>query len=231
MTMRNWTRTLLGVTAATLLAVPQAAQADWFGHKEELQIEESIVLDDVKGLDVLFRVGELHIENGPDGVIEIEGAIAIKSHNRERMERALAELELEIEENAKIISITLPESGYGKDYEIDLTIRVPRDLELYIEMNVGELTADIEVPAKAHFDLDVGELAIELPSGTAARVNASVSIGDVEVSGFDDRSGESKRKHLLGARFQGTLGDAEMADAHRLTAQVHVGEVSLEGRS
>ena len=85
------------------------------------------------------------------------------------------------------------------------------------------------MPTSARFDLGIGELDINFPEGTAAHVNASVGIGEVEVDGFDVQGSTSRRRHLLGARYDGTIGDSATADGYRLRADVNIGEVSVEG--
>ena len=62
-------------------------------------------------------------------------------------------------------------------------MRVPEGIDLDVSPGVGELTAEIEMPASARFDLGIGELDIEIPEDTAAQVNASAAIGEVSVKG------------------------------------------------
>ena len=163
-------------------------------------------------------------------MIEVEGTVAIKRHKRERLERALAKLELKVEAG-DTISLSLPMSDNGKDYKIDLTVRVPRDLDLAVEMNVGKLNLDIEAPSRARVDLNIGELTVVMPRNTAAQIDARVNIGDLDVRGFDHKSRAWNEKRLLGAKFEGTLGDVDMAKAHQFNAKVNIGEVSIVGRN
>ena len=230
MIAKSWKIGLVGVAAVALFLAAPAVQAAWFGHEEKKEVDESIPLDGADKINISFSVGELEIVHGPDDTIEIEGKIIIKSHNRRRIERLLEELELDIE-TGDTISITLPSSGMGKNYRIELTVRVPRGIDLDVELKVGELKAEIEMPTSARFDLNVGELEIRMPRSTAAEVHASVSIGEVEVEGFDEHSTSSRRRHLLGASYEGAIGGNEAATERRLTAEVNIGEVSLKGRS
>ena len=50
------------------------------------------------------------------------------------------------------------------------------------------------------------------------------------VGGFDEHSPFSRQRHLLGASYEGASGENEAATEKRLTADVNVGEVSVEGR-
>ncbi len=229
MIRKSWNIGVLGVAAFVLFLAAPAVQADWFGFEEKKEVSESIPLDGADKIKIDFAVGELEIVHGPDDAIEIEGNIFIKSHNRRRIERLVEDLELDIK-TGDTISITLPSSGMGKNYGVELTIRVPRGLDLDVELNVGELKAEIEMPASARFEVNVGELEIRMPRSTATEVHASVSIGEVEVEGFDEHSTSSRRRHLLGASYDGVIGDNEAATDRRLTADVNIGEVSLEGR-
>ena len=229
MSTKSWKIGVLGLAAVVLFLAAPVVQADWFGDEEKKEVSESIPLDGADKIRINFSVGELEIVHGPDDVIEVEGTITIKSHNRRRIERMLAELELDIE-TGDTISISLPSSGMGKNYGIELTVRVPRGVDLDVGLNVGELKAEIEMPALAKFNVNVGELEIRMPRSTATEVRASASIGEVEVDGFDEHSTSSRRRHLLGASYKGAIGDHEAATESRLTAEVNVGEVSLEGR-
>ncbi len=230
MIAKSWKVGLLGAAAVALFLATPAVQAAWFGSEEKKEVDESIPLDGADKINISFSVGELEIVHGPNDTIEIEGKITIKSHNRRRIERLLENLELDIE-TGDTISITLPKSGMGKNYRIELTIRVPRGVDLDVELKVGELKAEIEMPASARFDVNVGELEIQMPRSTAAEVHATVSIGEVEVEGFDEHSATSRRRHLLGASYRGAIGENEAATERRLTAEVNIGEVSLKGRS
>ena len=230
MIAKSWKIGVLGVAAVALFLAAPAVQAAWLGSEEKMEVDQSIPLDGADKIRIRFSVGELEIVHGPDEVIEIEGTITIKSHNRRRIERLLEDLELDIE-TGDTISITLPSSGMGKNYRIELTVRVPRGIDLDVELKVGELKAEIEMPVSARFDVNVGELAIRMPRSTATEVRASVSIGEVEVEGFDEHSTSSRRRHLLGASYEGVIGENEAAAERRLTAKVNVGEVSLKGRS
>ena len=230
MIAKSWKIGLVGVAAVALFLAAPAVQAAWFGHEEKKEVDESIPLDGADKINISFSVGELEIVHGPDDTIEIEGKITIKSHNRRRIERLLEELELDIE-TGDTISITLPKSGMGKKYRIELTVRVPRGIDLDVGLKVGVLKAEIEMPASARFEVNVGELAIRMPRSTSAEVYASVSIGEVEVEGFDEHGASSRRRHLLGASYEGAIGEDEAATERRLRAEVNIGEVSVKGRS
>ncbi|MCH8203664.1 MAG: hypothetical protein IID09_00780 [Candidatus Hydrogenedentes bacterium] len=230
MIAKSWKIGLVGVAAVALFLAAPAVQAAWFGSEEKKEVDESIPLDGADKINISFSVGELEIVHGPDDTIEIEGKITIKSHNRRRIERLLEELELDIE-TGDTISITLPKSGMGKNYGIELTVRVPRGVDLDVGLKVGVLKAEIEMPASARFEVNVGELAIRMPRSTSAEVYASVSIGEVEVEGFDEHGASSRRRHLLGASYEGAIGENEAATERRLRAEVNIGEVSVKGRS
>lgn len=162
MNAKSWLLGIAGIFGACTFALfltGSAVQANWTGNEEKKAIDESIPLDGADKIEVDFAVGELKIVHGPDDVIEVEGNIIIKARNRKKVERMLEELALEVE-TGDTIEIGLASPGFAKKCSVELTVRVPKGVDLDVELNVGELKAEIEMPASAEFAVNVGEVSV-----------------------------------------------------------------------
>lgn len=220
---------LIGTSLAFMLAlIVQGTDAQAREIELEKDVEITIDIAGAQRINIDFSVGEVEIQNGPPGQIKIEGGLKVKGRNRGRVEEALEELDFEIETGEEIL-VTLPKSGRGLDYRVDLVITLPAGLELDIELAVGTLKAEIELPEEARFELHVGEIELKVPEESAAEVKASAHVGDVDIRGFDEVRGDSRRRLLVGAKFNGGIGPRDEAAKRHLELNINVGSVSLRG--
>ena len=220
---------LIGTSLAFMLAlIVQGTDAQAREVELEKDVEMTIDITGAQRINIDFSVGEVEIRNGPLGEIKIEGELKVKGRNHRRVEEALEELDFEIE-TGDDVSVSLPKSGRGLGYRVDLVITLPAGLELDIELAVGTLKAEIELPKEARFELRVGEIELKVPAESAAKVKASTHIGDVVVRGFEEVRGDKGRRLLVGAKFDGGIGPREEAAKNHLEMNINVGSVSLRG--
>ena len=219
----------IGTTLVFVLAlIVQGTDAQAREVELEKDVEMTIDITGAQRITIDFSVGEVEIRNGPAGQIKIEGELKVKGRNRDRVEEALEELDFEIETGEDVL-VTLPKSGRGIDYRVELVITLPTGLELDIELAVGTLKAEIELPYEARFELHVGEIELEVPEESAAEVKASARVGDVVIRGFDEVRGDSGLRWLVGAKFNGGIGPRDEAAKRHLELSIKVGSVSLRG--
>lgn len=229
---------ILGAIAACGLFFAQfgdSALAVSFSNskEEEKSVSQSVEVRDVRRIEIEFSVGEIEIRQGEAREVKVKGNVKVKGKRRAKVAEALEAVKIEISGDRDLkIRLDRPakfRSGY--QYSVDLHILVPIGVDLDVELNVGKLRAQLELPQKARFRVNVGELRLVLPRSSAAHVDADVNVGDVRISGFEEQNRRPRRRSLVGARFQGVIGDRDAARDRNLKLSVNVGEIVVRGRN
>ncbi len=209
--MKYFRRMVLGLLLA---AAPSLAG-------EERQIEATFPIDSVEGIHLDFAVAELKIEGTSGKQIEVELLADCRLETSD-CEKTLADLFLDHRRHGKSFYLELdgyPRWGKSK-IDLDGTIRVPRKLEVDVELGVGEL--DIEGLARdLHVELGVGEVNLWLDKKTLRSIDLDAGVGEVELHGTDDTH-KARRSMLVGAEIHWGEGSGES----RVFVEVGVGEVS-----
>ncbi|MDH3744664.1 MAG: hypothetical protein OES47_06130 [Acidobacteriota bacterium] len=211
-------RTLHKITAISLVAVLIALPAT---ADEEREIAGSYEVESLEGVHLDFAVAELRIEGSDGNRIEVE-LVADCRMLASDCEETLDALFLDDRRHGKSFYLELdgfPRWGKGK-IDLEGTIRVPRGLDVDVELGVGEL--DIEGLSKdLHVELGVGEVNLWLTKSALRSVDLDAGVGEVELHGTDADQ-RARRSMLVGAEIHWAEGPGKS----RVFVEVGVGEVT-----
>lgn len=214
------------VACLFLVLLSYPAVADRYELDKDVRVAASAA--DTKTFVIDFGVGELEIRQEDRDDIEVKGEVTAKGGRLKKVEAALEEARVVVE-SGETTTISLTEEPGWVDYSIDLKILIPRGTDLDVHLGVGELEAILADFKDANFQLGVGELQIDMPNEMEALIEAHVRVGEVYVGRFDEQQGESRRKHLVGAFFDGAVGEAGYGATRSLSARTGVGSVEIRG--
>lgn len=185
--MRTLTSNLIAGAALAALALPASAAV------EVRRLEDAVAVAGQRLVAIDAPVGTVRVEAGPAGRIEIAAAVSCSRLSRRC--RELAE-DLELVTRARGSSVEIAFEGYpnasiGGVPKLDVTVRMPPELDLELELGVGDvriagITGDLAV------DLGVGDVEIRVPEAAVRSVALDVGVGGAEIDPEprgSDRSG------------------------------------------
>lgn len=187
------------IAALTLLALlaPTAASA-WWGDDCDLTDarDASVELAGATEIEVLARAGSLRIE-GMDGLDRVEAEGEACSSDRELLD----EIRIEVTRHRERIRVEarIPERR-RESGRLDLEVRVPRGVRLFVEDSSGEL----EIRGVGPLELEDGSGAIRL-TDIDGDLRIEDGSGEIEVDGvtgsvrITDGSGEIDVRDVAGS--------------------------------
>jgi hypothetical protein len=166
--------------------------------------------------------GEMFVDGWDKNEVEVTVIKAIKaSDTPEDQERARHKLETVNITASKqsadtiLIASSLP---FRKNLDLVYRIKVPRESDLFIKHDIGEVTVD-GVLGDLEITSRIGEISVNLQDGREYNIDAKVKIGEVQ-SAF---SGKSKRSYLLSEKFSRD----DRTESHRVYLRVGIGEIAI----
>ncbi len=202
--------------AVALTAGPAAADTVIRTIERSFDVtEEHVVVLDVP-------IGEIHVEPGSRGRVEVEVIVSCGSRSSRCRERAE---EVELDDSLRRRSLSLEISGQSNKLtsrpSLEVHLRLPAASGLEIDLGVGEidvsgLRGDLEI------DLGVGEVRISADEDVIGSVELAAGVGDVDLR--PRRSSQSDSGFLfLGNELYWGDGPGE---AH-LSVDVGVGDAQV----
>lgn len=235
-----------GVSQAARLT-PWRTEGGWqLGQVEaSRQISQRFDVAGPLALDLQLNVGDVRIEEGSEGQVEIQGTAYAWGSDRAAAEARLQEYKITLEQpNSGRIVIRSEGnwSGQARTPKADLVITLPRradvrasvgvgnlrlaDVEgkLDLQVNVGDLQARRITPtASSNLTTNVGTLTVQLPHSAALRLDARTNVGSVRCE--PDLQDVETDSSLVGKSLRGRLGDDPTIT---LTLRVNTGDIHVE---
>jgi hypothetical protein len=162
-----------------------------------------------------FPIGELRVIPADGSRVRFDLRVRCKGRSDERCAELANRLRLESDDTGETLSLKL--EGYPKWLRKGFTamgeLRVPRALDVRIEMGVGQL--EIEgLAGDLDVDLGVGQAEVRVPRASVREVSVDTGVGDASIQGAGASSASSR---FLGTRVSWTQGRG------RSDVRVHVG--------
>lgn len=207
------------IVVAVLLSFVASASA-FAGARRE--VSESFALDGATQLRVELEVGELIIEATDGDRVEVDLDLRCHSHSA-TCERRLEYIE--ILESRRPDRLDVMFDGIGKTtvhkMEVEAVVRVPRHLELIVDMDIGEL--DITGTERDVFvEMAIGEVRLWLEESEVGSVFLDAGIGESALYGAE-ASAHSSRPFLIGSELEWEAGGG----SSEVVVDLGIGEISV----
>jgi hypothetical protein len=185
------------------------------------EITRSFPVDEQSAIRLDMPVAEVKVVGSSSTSVEAEFTATCK---RDRdCEEVLGNLDFESHGSRNTLRIDLvgyPKWGKGR-VELEGVVRVPRGMEIEVELGVGELeikdlTGDLRV------ELGVGEINAWIDKDKTRAVTLDAGVGEVELYGAGTRL-EGRRSMLVGSEVHWDEGPGQS----RVFLEVGVGEISV----
>ena len=185
------------------------------------ELERSFPVQDQKAVRIDIPVAEIEVTSGGSSAVEAElTATCKRDHDCGEI---LDKLDFETHGSRNTLRIDLvgyPKWGKGR-VEIEGVVRVPKGLEVELEIGVGELEIK-ELADDLRVELGVGEINAWFDKRTVRTVTLDAGVGEVELYGAGKRL-EGRRSMLVGSEAHWDEGPGSA----RVFLEVGVGEISV----
>ncbi|MBI1785399.1 hypothetical protein HYR69_09670, partial [Candidatus Sumerlaeota bacterium] len=112
-------------------------------------------------------------------------------------------------------------------YEADLTVGVPRNINLRVVVGEGSLKGDIQLPLMSDFQVLTGDIELKLPKNSSAYVHMENNFAEeFVIEGFDRMTGKPILQ-LTHEEFTGSIGAPINFLGNRLEARVNSGKLII----
>lgn len=183
------TISLILMIAVGLLSIAGCSRESFNMMKEATTTRhETIALDDGSPvlLDVRNGVGEVLVRGAETDHIEVEYRLTAYGKTQADADRELETMSVTFSHEADAVMINAVQekrSFQGQANKVDLTITVPRAINLLIENNVGTVEArSLRTPEQLQISTNVGEIVLrEIEAAPQTRVTGNV--GDITFEG------------------------------------------------
>jgi hypothetical protein len=167
----------LVLAACLMVAVPALAAA----APTEIPIDR-VSLPAGKSVHLKFPVGDLRVEASTGSKVELEITARCKGWGQDDCEDRARRIHVESDDSGGRTDLEV--KGYPKfhagDFNLRGVLRVPANLDLDLEMGVGDLrVADVE--GDLHVELGVGNAEIRAASRAIRSVDVAAGVGDADV--------------------------------------------------
>jgi hypothetical protein len=164
--------------------------------------------------------GSVHFKGvGAGEGVSVSGTRRVGSDTREDAEAHLAMLEVLIrEDGAELLVESKHPKLDGRNYEVDYTVSLPRDMKVQVENTNGDVTledladdavvqlangtvkADLTLPPMGLIDLFTvnGDIDLEVQKDASARFEATLTNGQITTSNLDLRDRVATKRTLAG---------------------------------
>ncbi len=207
------------VAITFVLACLAATVASAGAHHE---IREAFALDGASEVQIELEIGELVVETSDSGSVEVELRLRCRSDSP-TCERQLERVEVVDERRSERLLVTFDgiSKSSSRRMEVDATIHMPADVELSVDMGIGEL--DITGPERdVYVDMGIGEVRLWLDESAVGAVYLDAGIGEATLYGTADHA-ESSRPFLIGSELEWEAGSGSA----EVVVDLGIGEISV----
>lgn len=199
-----------------LLVLPAAAAGG-----EIREIGGSFPIEEQNAIRIDMPVAEVEVLGIAGRTVEVEFTATCKrDHHCKEVLEDLAFESHGSRNTLRVDFVGYPKWGKGR-VELEGVIRVPRDMEIEIELGVGELEIK-DLAADLRVELGVGEVNAWIDKKHTRSVTLDAGVGEVELYGAGTRI-EGRRSMLVGSEVYWDEGQG----AARVFLEVGVGEISV----
>lgn len=199
-----------------LVALSQAAAGG-----EVREINRSFTLEKQTSIRIDIPVAEVSVVGIDGRTVEAEFTATCKRESD--CDDVLKHLDFESHGSQRLLRVDFvgyPKWGKGR-LELEGVVRVPKSVEVEIELGVGELEIK-ELENSVRVELGVGEINAWISRATTRSVTLDAGVGEVELYGTDRRV-EGRRSMLVGSEVHWAEGPGKA----RVFLEVGVGEISV----
>jgi len=186
-------------------------------YRHEASTERTMNLDIQPGQTVEIRLpaGDLIITGGFDGG-RVEAEVRLRGASPDALQEKLREWSLLVEQMETGVRIIAPELEAGIDQTVDLTLQLPRQVNLVVQTERGDIRVE-KLDGELRLHTKSGDLSLHHITGAVA---ATTVRGDIYL------------EHFKGARVQIDTqnGDLYLRDAEAEQVRLHAtrGDISIE---
>lgn len=223
----RWASWALLVTALLVGSFIACGGGQSLEFQAEKPISRVIPAAETEMLDLRFRTGSIRINPCDTDEIKVEGKVYVSTTDQATAKLKSEEVDIQATPPGKVTILDLPESTDGIEYEIELDIAVPRDIDLRVVLGSGDVETNLELPNRTDVQLGSGGIKVNLPKDFSAQINAKSNMGDVTVEGFETKTGEVRRQ-LIYSEFNGAVG-TEWLGGKKVELSVNSGSILIQG--
>lgn len=233
-------RPLRALALALALLAPAAANGCSVG-RAFVSIGEVELTRDVAGVDQLrirTNVGDVDVRTHEAERIEVRAQVSVPHDRAEELAPASAarDVRLDLQDGVLTLANAHIDDADDDDWQVSLTVRVPRVPRASISTGVGDVLARLDAQELA-IVVGVGDVRTE---GAVGRLDARTGVGDVDLRGAfasveaDAGTGDVSvaAERLAGGRLQSGVGSVRLSVSEGcdqdLTCTTGTGDVTLE---
>lgn len=171
-------KTVLILSAALVLGVAPTAASEIMRS-----FSQQIPVGDAAEIALDFPVGEVTVEAWDNPQVNLEVKVACNKRTS-RCEEAAKAVRLVYNTSGDRLRVEVknwPKMASGKGLHVIAKVNVPRNLPLWTDLGVGELTVE-GTAGDLTVDLGVGEVNITLPKDAIRSVDLDTGIGEADLS-------------------------------------------------
>ena len=185
------------------------------------EIYASFPIEEQNAIRIDIPVAEVDVIGTAGRTVEVEFTATCKRDHH--CEEVLENLDFESHGSRNTLRVDLvgyPKWGKGR-VELEGVVRVPRDMEIEIELGVGDLEVK-DLVADLRVELGVGEVNSWVDKKQTRSITLDAGVGEVELYGAGTRV-EGRRSMLVGSEVHWDEGKGSA----RVFLEVGVGEISV----
>ena len=204
------------LVVSLLLVLPTAGVGG-----EVREIAGSFPIEEQNAIRIDIPVAEVEVQGIPGRSVEVEFTATCKrDHHCKEVLEDLAFESHGSRNTLRIDFVGYPKWGKGR-VELEGIVRVPRNMEIEIELGVGELDIK-ELASDLRVELGVGEINAWVDKRQVRTITLDAGVGEAELYGAGTRV-QGRRSMLVGSEVHWDEGQGEA----RVFLEVGVGEISV----
>ncbi len=205
-------------------------------HKHEVSAEHTMnfTIQPGQTVEVRLPAGDLIITGGFDGG-RVEADVRLRGANPDALQGKLREWSLLIEQTETGVRITAPELETGIEQIVDLTLQLPRQVNLVVQIERGDIRIE-KLDGELRLQTKHGDLSLHHITGA---IEATTVRGDLYLEHFkgtqvrvDTQSGDLYLCDVEaeGVRLHATHGDVsiERLNTQQLSVETVKGDIAVE---
>jgi hypothetical protein len=211
---------------ALLLSAATATRAE---HRVTHDFNSTIAAANIRRIIVDIPAGEVRVRNSAKNAINLSGYVRKEYdglHERERMQRLVDEIDVEIYVNGEeaVIRRRFGPNATGwratKLTKFQVELEVPVGTNLNFETKAGEVWLDGSF-GNVDVDLRAGEIHVRTPRAAVHTLSASVRMGEVHTN-LGDRTIDREGMFPGTTHYVNAQGGKSALDLHTTFGEVHV---------
>jgi hypothetical protein len=191
-------------------------------HEASAQFSYDVPLAGQRSVRLKGVNGQIHFKGAVGlGAMEVLGKRQVGSESMDDAQAHLELLQVQVQEGLEEIFIeTRQPRNDGRNYEVDYTITLPRDMKVYVESANGKVTLE-GMAEDAHVDLVNGEIEASLTLPPEGIVDLFTVNGGIDLDLQRDASAQFKATLTHGKITTANLQvHDQVATAHSLTGRL-----------